>query len=229
MKVPCMLVADPVGPVAERTVNRFRRIADEGIAVSTGEQVLTALKRHKPQLMLLSLELREPNVIEVVRAVRKKLPRTVIIGTFRELSVPVIERLNREGIEEFVAHPVRRSEVFSVVSRRLGIQTRLHPRFEAAVEVHRADGVFVGKTRNISSEGMLIHTAGPASVNQSLMVYLSLSPTERIRVRCRVLELEHSSPGTTLARAMFERVRGREHESLTNFIDQLETAGRELS
>ena len=32
MKVPCMLVADPVGPVAERTINRFRRIADEGIA-----------------------------------------------------------------------------------------------------------------------------------------------------------------------------------------------------
>ena len=76
---------------------------------------------------------------------------------------------------------------------------------------------------------MLIHTAGPASVNQSLMVYLSLSPTERIRVRCRVLELEHSSPGTTLARTMFERVRGREYESLTNFIDQLETAGHELS
>ncbi len=228
MKVPCMLVADPVGPVAERTISRFRRIADEGLAVSSGAEVIAALKRHKPQLILLSLELRDPDIIEVVRAVRKKLPRTLIIGTFRELSVPFIERLNSEGIEEFVAHPVKRSEVFSVVSRRLGLKTRLHPRFEAAIEIHRADGVFVGKTRNISSEGMLIHTAGPASVNQSLMVYLTLSASERIRVRCRVLELEQSAPGTTLARAMFERVRGREYESLTNFIDKLEMSGREL-
>jgi len=224
-----MLVADPVGPVAERTVNRFKRIADQGFAVSTGEEAIAALKKHKPELLLLSLELREPNIIEVIRVARKKLPRSVIIGTFRELSVPFVEQLKREGLEEFVSHPVRRSQVFSVISRRLGIQTRVHPRFEAAIEVHRADGVFVGKTRNISSEGMLIHTAGPASVDQSLMVYLTLSPTNKIRVRCQVLEVEQSAPGTTLARAMFERIRGREHECLANFIDDLEVNGFEVA
>ena len=139
-----------------------------------------------------------------------------------------IRELKKENIVEFVAHPAKRSEIFRIVARRCGVQTRVHPRFKASIEVHRADGVLVGKTHNLSREGMLMRTVHPAAVNQSLFVKLSL-PGEELRLRCRILDAEPTTGGGSIARAMFEQVRGPERLALFRFIDQLDQQGLELS
>ena len=228
MTISYMVVADPVAEVAERITNDCSRLTEHTIATTTGEDTIKAIKRYKPQIVVLSLELQSPSIVEVAATIRKQMKRCVAIGTYRELSIPTIEQLKKENIVEFVAHPAKRSEIFRIVARRCGIQTRVHPRFKASIEVHRADGVLVGKTHNLSREGMLIRTVHPAAVNQSLFVKLSL-PGEELRLRCRILDAEATTGGGSIARAMFEQVRGPERVALFRFIDQLDQQGLELT
>ncbi|MBT6177066.1 MAG: PilZ domain-containing protein [Deltaproteobacteria bacterium] len=227
MSISYMVVADPVPEVANRIAADCGRLTEHTIVTTTGDDTIKAIKRYKPQIVILSLELQSPSITEVAATIRKKVRRCVAIGTYRELSIPTIEKLKKENVVEFVAQPAKRSEIFRIVARRCGVQTRVHPRFEASIEVHRADGVLIGKTRNLSREGMLIRTIHPAVVNQSLFVKLSL-PTQELRLRCRILDAEPTSGGGTIARAMFEQVRGPERMTLFRYIDHLDHKGREL-
>ena len=228
MTISYMVVADPVAEVAQRIANDCSRLTEHTVTTTTGEEAIKAIKRYKPQIVVLSLELQSPSIVEVAATIRKQIKRCVAIGTYRELSIPTIEQLKKENIVEFVAHPAKRSEIFRIVARRCGIQTRVHPRFKASIEVHRADGVLVGKTHNLSREGMLLRTAHPAAVNQSLFVKLGL-PGQELRLRCRILDAEATTGGGSIARAMFEQVRGPERVALFRFIDQLDQQGLELT
>ena len=227
MSISYMVVADPVPEVANRIAADCGRLTEHTIVTTTGDDTIKAIKRYKPQIVILSLELQSPSITEVAATIRKKVRRCVAIGTYRELSIPTIEKLKKENVVEFVAQPAKRSEIFRIVARRCGVQTRVHPRFEASIEVHRADGVLIGKTRNLSREGMLIRTIHPAVINQSLFVKLRL-PTHELRLRCRILDAEPTSGGGTIARAMFEQVRGPERMTLFRYIDHLDHEGREL-
>jgi len=228
MTISYMVVADPVAEVAHRIAADCARLTEHTIATTNGEDTIKAIKRYKPQIVVLSLELQSPPLVEVAATIRKKMRRCVAIGTYRELSIPTIETLKKEGVVEFVAQPAKRSEIFRIVARRCGVQTRVHPRFEASIEVHRADGVLVGKTHNLSREGMLIRTIHPASVNQSFFLKLRL-PDKELRVRCRILDAEATANGGTIARAMFEQVRGPERLALFRFIDVLDNQGLQLA
>lgn len=227
MTISYMVVADPVAEVAHRIAADCARLTEHTIATTNGEDTIKAIKRYKPQIVVLSLELQSPPLVEVAATIRKKMRRCVAIGTYRELSIPTIEILKKQGVVEFVAQPAKRSEIFRIVARRCGVQTRVHPRFEASIEVHRADGVLVGKTHNLSREGMLIRTIHPAAVNQSFFLKLRL-PDKELRVRCRILDAEATANGGTIARAMFEQVRGPERLALFRFIDVLDNQGLQL-
>ena len=229
MKISYMVVADPIAEVASRIAGDCRRLSEHIIAATTVEETLKAIKRYKPQLAVLSLELRAPGIAELAQFIRKKNRRCVTIGTYRELSIPTIEALKRENVVEFVAHPAKRSAIFQIVARRLGVVTRVHPRFKTQIEVVRADGVLVGKTENLSRESMLLRTIHPAAMNQSLYVNLSLPGQDKLRVRCHILEAEGTPSGGTMARAMFDQIRGPERVALFRYIDTLDAQGLELA
>jgi DNA-binding NtrC family response regulator len=227
MSVDSLVVADPVQDVGDRIAKSCSRIARHCVATTTGAETIAAIKQHQPQIVLLSLEIRNPEAIEVAQAIKKQAPKCYVIGTYRELAVPTIELLRPRGVDEFVAQPVERSEMFEIIAKHFNIQTRHMPRHEKAIDVYRADGVLVGKTRNISAKGMLLHTVHPAALNQSLLVDLALPDQEYfLRTRCRIVEVDGKPPKATLARALFEGLHGPAHERLMNFVNALE-AGTE--
>ena len=101
-----MVVADPVAEVAQRIANDCKRLTKHTVTTTTGEDTIKAIKRYKPQIVVLSLELQTPSILEVANTIRKQMKRCVAIGTYRELSIPTIEQLKKENIVEFVAHRV---------------------------------------------------------------------------------------------------------------------------
>ena len=114
MTISYMVVADPVAEVAQRIANDCSRLTEHTVATTTGEEAIKAIKRYKPQIVVLSLELQSPSIVEVAATIRKQIKRCVAIGTYRELSIPTIEQLKKENIVEFVAHPAKRSEIFRI-------------------------------------------------------------------------------------------------------------------
>ena len=80
-----MVVADPVAEVAERIANDGTRLTEHTVTTTTGEDTIKAIKRYKPQIVVLSLELQTPSILEVANTIRKQMKRCVAIGTYREI------------------------------------------------------------------------------------------------------------------------------------------------
>ena len=224
MKLSHVVIGDPVAEVAQATSFRCERFALGTSIATTGAEFLKKVKKHKPTLVLLSLELLHPNATEVATRLRKKYPKTMVIGTYRELAVSTVEKLRPLGISYFIPHPPSLPQILSILSDRFGISARLHPRFETQFNVYRADGVLIGKTRNMSSRGILVHTFQPHHPDQSVLLDLEL-PDEfekPLRIRCRVVEIEGKPPEATLARIAFEKVLTTNHRRMSNYLLQLE-------
>ena len=224
MRLSHVVVGDPVAEVARATQERCSRFANNTSSATTGSDFWKKVKKHRPAVVILSLELLHPSATEVATKIRKKFPKTIVIGTFRELAVPTVEKLRPLGVDFFIPHPAPLPQMLQILSKRFGISTRLQPRFDVQFNVYRADGVLVGETRNISSRGVLVHTLKPARVGQSLLLDLDLPdsiPTP-LRVRCWIVETEtHPSRGT-LARVTFEKILTTNRRRVPNFLHSLE-------
>ena len=80
MKLNHVVIGDPVEEVAQTTSSRCQRFAHGTSIATTGAEFLKKVKKHKPVLVLLSLELLHPEATEVATKLRKKYPKTMVIG-----------------------------------------------------------------------------------------------------------------------------------------------------
>src|SRR5262245_10663524 len=140
MILQALVVADPVGNVAELITSQCRRLAQQRLVATHGEQILGLCAEFRPELVLLSLEMAHPPLEQLIPKLIKLLPDVLLIATFRELSVPHLEQLNRLGVDDFLAQPLQASELFLTVARRFAVSFRRRPRYPVRLEVHRPDG-----------------------------------------------------------------------------------------
>jgi len=224
MRLKSLLVADPVESVARQIADGCARLAEDRLIVTSGAKAVSLATEHRPEMVILSLELAKPDALEVATDVRSALAETFIVITFRELAVPTMERLGRLGVDDFMPQPLDLTGVFRAASRRFGVHFRRHDRHTVAIDVHRADGVLIGRTIDLSEGGMRFTAFHPVAADDSLLVDLMLPGDKPLRVRCRVLEVDGKPPMLVTARGQFENLRGREHERLNAYLQTLPAA-----
>ncbi|HET6344559.1 MAG TPA: PilZ domain-containing protein, partial [Myxococcota bacterium] len=194
MILKALVVADPVGNIAELVTTQCRRLATERLVATTGTQALALVSEYKPEVVVVSLELARPPIEKLVPKLIKIVPDVLIVASFRELAVPKMEQLNRLGVDDFVAHPINATEIFRAVSRRFHMAFRQHQRFNLHLDVLRADGVTLGRTLDVSVGGMRLELYHPLHAGESVLIDVMLPTGHKLRARCRLLSIEGTAP-----------------------------------
>lgn len=222
-KLQHLVVADPNRETAQNIADACERLAATRAITTGGSETLEAVTAQKPEVLIISLELMRPDAIELIPKLQKAAPDTLLIATYRELSVPLMEKLSRIGLAHFVPQPVEITEVFRAASNRFQMYFRRHDRHAVTLEVYRADGVLVGRTRDLSEGGMSMDALHPVHIDESQLFDLMLADnaSRPLRVRSRVLLVEGTAPAPVLARIQFEKLWGPEQKRLTDYIQTL--------
>lgn len=219
-KLQHLVVADPIRETAQTIADACERLAEVRDITLTGDDTLNLVAEKQPQLLIVSLELTRPEIVELMPRLQRVAGEVLIIATYRELSVPLMEKLSRFGLTHFVPQPVEVTEIFRAASNRFQMHFRRHDRHNVTVEVFRADGVLVGRTRDLSEGGMSMDALHPVHPDESQLFDLALpdNASRSLRVRCRILQVEGTSPAPVLARVQFERLWGPEHKRLVDYM-----------
>lgn len=225
-KLQHLVIADPNPDTAQLIADSCERLAEKTTIVTTGGDALDIVESQKPQLLIISLELTRPETIEVIPKIQKSAADTLIMATYRELSVPLMEKLGRLGMDNFLPQPVDATEIYRAASKRFQMHFRRHDRHAVTLEIYRADGVLVGRTRDLSEGGLSMDALHPVHNDESQLLDLMLEDDAKkpLRVRCRVLHVEGQPPAPVLARMQFEKLWGPDHKRLADYIRTLQAA-----
>lgn len=223
MTLRAFVVADPVASLAELVKQQCQRLAEQAIVATCGEQLLTLAGVHRPEVIVCSLELVRPPIAESVPKLLRMLPDSLVIVAYREMSLPAMRQVERLGIKEFLPHPIDPTEVFRAVSRRFGVAVRQHPRFAVVIDVHRADGVLLGRSRNLSLGGLSFVCAAPQKIGDSLLLQLVFGQAAPSLLRFRVLGAHAEPAGGQVVRGQFENLRGQGLQALVSFLQTQDT------
>jgi CheY-like chemotaxis protein len=219
-----MVVADPVGNVAELISKECRRLARHRVVATTGDQALGLVKEWRPEVLLLSLEIDRPGAEKLLPKITAALPEVLILGTYRKLPEATMQQLERLGVDAFLAHPIAASDVFSVVSKRFSLPFRELHRFLADCQVRRADATEaaeppLGHLLDLSETGMRFVCASPLTPEDVVPLHIDLgdSPSEPLPVQCRILSLSERG-GVQIARGHFLGLKGEPKKRLTQYV-----------
>jgi CheY-like chemotaxis protein len=217
MKLKCMLIADPMAATAELVAEQCERLADERVVVTRADEAIAKVAELTPELAVISLELSGIPAKTLIPKLLEKASNLFIVATYRELSVPDMERFGRLGVNEFVPQPIDILQVFRVASQRFNVPFRRHDRYNLACDVFRADGVMIGKTCDMSEGGMCMTALHPINVGESLLIDVHLEE-KPLRVRCEVLHVDGTSPAPVKARIQFDQIWGPEQRRLVKYL-----------
>jgi len=219
-----LVIADPAKRMGDHIANQTQRLAKNRTVVTEGEDALKAIHDLKPQMLLLSLDISRPSSLEVIKRVRNVHPHLFIVGTYREMSLPMMDRFARAGVDDFLPSPVEITPLFRAASQFFGKAFRQFARHEVSLDVLRADGVAVGKTIDLSEGGMLMEALHPIPTNASVLMQLALPDAQEatpLRLRCEILESQGAAPGRVTARVMFQNLRGEDFMRLSRYLSNL--------
>ena len=161
MTLECMVIADPKQDAAELIAEQCARVADRRETASTAADTIRLVRELQPEIAVVSLELPDLAAKKLLPQIVEASPEVFLIATYRELSVPDMERLGGLGADEFVAYPVDILQVYRAASRRFNVPFRRHDRYRLSLDVFRADGVMIGRTVDISEGGMCLDALHP--------------------------------------------------------------------
>lgn len=220
MKPQTLIVADPVSGAAQLIADQCRRLANTRRVTVTIDDAILAATELQPEILVISLELSKSQPEAYVKKIRDIVPGALFIATFREITLPTMEKLRRAGVDEFVPQPVDATNIYCLASSRFDIAVRQHERFSIEIDVLRADGEVLGKTANISEGGMCLDAVRPVFPGNCFLVYLNIPPAPQpmLGVRFRVLTVEGTLP--MRARGCFENLRGESHRRLAAFLNE---------
>ncbi len=218
MKLTSMVVADPKLEVAQQIAERCDRLAEKRATVSTADDLLREMQKNNAELVVLSLELAGQDTTELLPKILDLSPDALVVATYRELSVPKMEKLNDKGIQDFVEQPVDVVHIYRAASRRFRVPFRRHDRFAASLEVFRADGVLVGKSLDVSEGGMQMVAFHPMTAGESILVDVALAGGKPLRLRCHVLHVDGQPPMQVVARMQFANLWEPEQKRLTEYL-----------
>ncbi|MEZ4271897.1 MAG: PilZ domain-containing protein [Myxococcota bacterium] len=221
-KLKCMVIGEPSEAIAQRIVEHTERLAEQRLVATHGQELLDLIERENPELVVLSLELCHPKAEIVAKELHAHNPTQLVVITFRELSIPTMERLGSLGVDEFLPQPIDITQLFRVTSDHFKMPFRRHVRFPVVLDLVRRDGVMLGRTRNLSEGGLLMDCVEPVQTGSSFLIEIRLPEDPPVRVRCIILGVKGETPPHLVARVQFDNFRGDEQRRLVDYLGQLE-------
>ncbi|MEO0812617.1 MAG: hypothetical protein AAFY60_07120, partial [Myxococcota bacterium] len=153
-KLERIIVAEPSEEAALAVAEKLGGLSETVDVTHRGYDLLARVKDKPPEMILLSLEIGEPDASDVLSALRKSGNDSFVIATYRELSIQGMKRIGRFGVGEFVSHPVDVTSIYRAASTHFGRPFRRHTRHQIKLTVTRVDGAEIGSTLDISEGGM---------------------------------------------------------------------------
>jgi len=221
-KLKNVVIADPVESVAVDIARCCAAFSERAVTATTREQALSLSLTVQPEMLIVALELLEPDALAAIDLLRSAQPQACIVLTFRELAVSTFAQLRQLNVADVLPQPIDASALLRVVWQRFKISTRRYPRYQTTLDVLRPDGELLGRTRNVSQGGLLMDVVHPIAGGDSLLVDLILPAEKPLRVRARVLAAEGEVPCPMWARLQFDSLRGLDTRRLAEFLARLE-------
>lgn len=219
MQLQCMVIADPNVMAAQDIADDCEPLAEKRVVHQSGADALKSVRVLNPEIAILSLELRDPVGLDVITKVVQSAPGTYVVVTYRELSIPVMQKLMDEGVETFVPQPVDVTHIYRAASTRFHQYFRRYERYFLGQDVYRVDRVMIGKSIDISEGGMRVRLSHPVNRGESVLLDVELPDSrEPLRVRCLVLSVDGQAPTPMEARLQFEKLLGKERQRLAAFL-----------
>jgi uncharacterized protein (TIGR02266 family) len=190
-KVWKVLLAEDVEIFLELEKTFLQRENIELIAAPDGDEALAAVRRERPDLILLGLSLPGMDVAEVCRRIKadptlRATPVLIVTTAGRDHERALCERAGCDGV---LTRPIDPDQFLSAVRDRLKVMERGAPRVPARLQVRfGTDGgeILTDFTVNVSTGGVFVETTRPFAVGDPLLASFVLPDREQ-PVRCRSL------------------------------------------
>ena len=91
---------------------------------ATGAAALTAIKKNRPDIVLLEMKMEDIDGIEMLKRIRKIRPGTKVIAVSSVDDMAIISEARQLGIMSYLTKPIILGELMDVVLRNLGKKKR---------------------------------------------------------------------------------------------------------
>lgn len=115
-----ILVIDSERDVCDFTVRFFAERNFEVFSATNGGEALEIIKKDSPHIVLLELEMKDLDGLEVLRHIRKIRQNTKIIIISSVDDIAIMNEARRLGVVAYLTKPVLLSELMDIVSKNLG-------------------------------------------------------------------------------------------------------------
>lgn len=122
--MPKILLVDEKKDIRDFTARFFNDRNFEVLSAATGSEALLAVKKSRPEIVLLELQMRDMDGIEVLRRIMNvsRETRVVVVSSINDMETR--SQAKRLGAVNYLTKPVALGELMSIVLKNLGRQKR---------------------------------------------------------------------------------------------------------
>jgi DNA-binding NtrC family response regulator len=130
-----VLLVDDEKDICDFVIRFFKERNIEVSYTSSGNSALHAIKKNKPNIVLLEIELKDITGIEILKRMKKLSPNTKTVVVTRADNIEIMKEAKRLGVLAYLAKPILLSELMDIVLRNIGRERRFFNLNRAAKNV----------------------------------------------------------------------------------------------
>ncbi len=218
-----VLIADDLKFFLEIEKSYLVRGGFDVITADSGAQAIDLALQHRPQLILLDLQMPNMDGAEACAKMREhvSLAATPIIIMSASGSDEIRDRCLKAGCTEFVIKPENPEELLSIVAHILTVKQRGAERITVVFQVQgTADGKeIVGRAHNLSATGLLLETTAPLETGAGLELEFFLPKTgATIKVQGEAVRVKRGRAGTHEIGVRFVNLSQGDQEQILEYV-----------
>lgn len=130
-----ILLVDDEKDVRDFTARFFEERNFEVLSATSGNDALLAIKKDRPDIVLLEMKMKDMSGIEILKHIRKVSRATKVIVVSCVNDVEIIDEARRSGIIAYLTKPVLLNELMDIVLKNIGKKRRFFKLKRAARNV----------------------------------------------------------------------------------------------
>lgn len=119
-----ILIIDNEKDVCDFTVGFFKERNFEASSAINGRDALQIIKRGRPDIILLEMEMKSPGGIEILKYIRNINQDIKVIVVTRVNEMEIMDEAIKLGVIAYLTKPILLNELMDIVLRNLGRQRR---------------------------------------------------------------------------------------------------------
>jgi two-component system, OmpR family, alkaline phosphatase synthesis response regulator PhoP len=217
-----ILIVDDMPEAIQSLRHALSRPGVTILEATSGRAALEVHRREHVDLIFLDSAMPGLDGEEVARRIRAD-------PTLRDVSIVMLADDAREttraraigaGANDFLARPVRLSEIQARLDRLVGVAARKWTKLLAQVQADDGPASFIGRIVNLSTSGLLLETDGDVDLGRDLALTFSVPGSEtRVKAAARVVR---RLPGQGSAKwgLRFTSLDEAGRRALRNYVDR---------